>query len=194
MTTIRAGWSRLITRCCLGILLLLSTLGCQTLTQPDDASVSETLDATVRLEFRLVDTEMNAFEVLDSGEIPLNSELILTTDGTPVLVFREVIISDEHITEITSEVSQEGPAVRVELNRDGAQRMLEATQENIGRPVAAVVMREEGDSSRATVISVATIRAPFSERFEITGLTTKEAEDLASMMLGQRQDEVGRGM
>ncbi len=184
MTTIEAGWSRFIARCCLGILLLVSSLGCQPRTQPNDASVSDTLDTTVGLEFRLVDT-MNPFRVLDSGEIPLNSELILTTDGTPVLVFREVIISDEHITELTSEVSQEEPAVLVKLNSDGAQRMLEATQENINKRIAAVVTREEGDSSRATVISVATIRAPFSERFEITGLTTKEAEDLASMMLGQ---------
>ncbi len=183
MTTIEAGWSRFIARCCLGILFLVSNLGCQPRTQPDDASVSDTLDAAVGLEFRLVDTELNAFRVLDSGEIPLNSELIFTADGTPVLVFREVIISDEHITEITSEVSQGEPAVHVELNSDGAQRMLEATQENVGKPVAAVVMREEGDSSRATVINVATIRAPFSERFEITGLTTKDAEDLASTIL-----------
>ena len=185
MTTIKAGWSRFITRFCLGILLLLSSLGCQPRTQPNDASVSDTLDATVGLEFRLVDTGMNAFTVLDSGEIPLNSELILTTDGTPMLVFREVIISDEHITELTSEVSQGEPAVHVKLNSDGAQRMLEATQENVGKPIAAVVTREEGDSSRTTVISVATVRAPFSERFEITGLTTKDAEDLASTMVGR---------
>ncbi len=180
MTTFKAGWSRFITRCCFGILLLLSNLGCQSLTQPNDASVSDSLDATVGLEFRLVDTEMDAFEVLDSGEIPLNSELILTTNGTPVLVFREVIISNEHITEVSSEVSQGEPTVHVTLNSDGAQRMLEATQENLHKPIAAVVTREVGDSSRATVISVATVRAPFSERFEITGLTTKDAEDLAS--------------
>ncbi len=185
MTTLEAGWSRFIARCCLGILLLVSSLGCQPRTQPDDASVSDTLDATVGLEFRLVDTEMDAFKVLDSGEIPLNSELIFRTDGTPVLVFRKVIISDEHIMEVTSVVSQGEPAVHVKLNSDGAQRMLEATQENINKPMAAVITREEGDSSRATVISVATIRAPFSERFEITGLTTKDAEDLASTMLGQ---------
>ncbi len=142
-------------------------------------------EATVGVDFRLVDTEMDAFEVLDSGEILLNSELMLLPHGGPVLVFREVIISDEHITKITSEVSQEGSVVQVELNSDGAQRMLEATQENVGKVMAVVFTREEGDSSMATVISVATIRAPFSERFEITGLTTKEAEDLASTILGR---------
>ncbi len=142
-------------------------------------------ETTVGVEFRLVDTEMNAWDVLDSGEILLNSELMLLPHGAPVLVFREVIISDEHITKITSEVSQEGPVVQVELNSDGAQRMLEATQENVGKDMAAVVTREEGDSSRATVISVATIMAPFSERFEIQGLTTKDAEDLASALLGR---------
>ena len=56
-----------------------------------------------------------------------------------MLVFREVIISDEHITEVTSEISQGEPAVRVKLNSDGAQRMLEATQENLRKPMAAVV-------------------------------------------------------
>ncbi|HSF78260.1 MAG TPA: protein translocase subunit SecD, partial [Steroidobacteraceae bacterium] len=86
------------------------------------------------------------------------------------------------------------PAVDVVLDGRGGEEMLRTTRENLGKPMAVVFIEKERelvdrdgrkvvvDRSTEEVISVATIRGVFSNRFQITGLTASEGQELAKLL------------
>ena len=160
----------------------------------DPAQAERILGATATLEFRLVDTENDAFEAERRGRAPLNSILRHDKSGLPTLLRRDVIVSGDQLVDATFQYMQGQPAVRVRLNNQGAARMLETTQANLNRPMAVLyieekpeVIEENGEqvlrtSREETVISVATIRGVFSSNFEITGITPYEGQDLALLL------------
>jgi preprotein translocase subunit SecD len=163
----------------------------------DTVGAKKILGATATLEFRL--TEGTRAEWLDaeqSGRVPLNALLYHERDGQPVLLQRSVIVTGDQIVDAASTIdSQQGvPAVSVRLNGKGAKKMGEITRENVGHPMAVVYIenkvesRQVGDKivkKRVTtkeVINVATIREQFSSKFQITGLESQEARDLALLL------------
>ena len=160
----------------------------------DPAQAERILGATATLEFRLVDTENNAYEAQERGRAPLGSALYQDTGDLPVLLRREVIVTGDQITDATSGYDQGQPAVFVNLDSSGANRMLETTMDNLGRPMAVLFIEEtpelverNGEEvietvSDETVINQATIQGVFSSRFRITGLTPFEAQDLALLL------------
>jgi preprotein translocase subunit SecD len=160
----------------------------------DPSQAERILGATATLEFRLVDTENDAFEAERRGRAPLNSILRHDEAGLPVLLRREVIVSGDQLVDATFQYSQGQPAVFVRLNNQGASRMLETTQANLNRPMAVLYIEEKPEiverdgeevlrtTREETVISVATIRGVFSSNFEITGITPYEGQDLALLL------------
>ncbi|WP_428099324.1 protein translocase subunit SecD [Candidatus Rariloculus sp.] len=160
----------------------------------DPAQAERILGATATLEFRLVDTENNAFDAQERGRAPLGSALYQDPGGLPVLLRREVIVSGDQITDATSGYSQGQPAVFVNLDSRGADRMLDTTAQNLGRPMAVLFIEETPElverngeevietRTDQTVINQATIQGVFSSRFQITGLTPFEAQDLALLL------------
>ncbi len=160
----------------------------------DPAQAERILGATATLEFRLVDRENNAYDAQERGRAPLGSELYSDTGGLPVLLRREVIVTGDQITDATSGYSQGTPAVFVNLDSSGANRMLDTTAENVGYPMAVLFIEEtpelverNGEEvietvSEETVINQANIQGVFSSRFQITGLTPFEAQDLALLL------------
>jgi preprotein translocase subunit SecD len=157
----------------------------------DPSQAERILGATATLEFRLVDTENDAFAARASGRVPLNSILRDDKVGTPVLLRRDVIVSGDQLTDATFIYSQGRPAVNVRLNAQGANRMLETTSANLNRPMGVLYIEEKPEivlrdgeeiirtTREETVINTATIRGVFSSSFEITGLTPFEGQDLA---------------
>jgi preprotein translocase subunit SecD len=160
----------------------------------DPSQAERILGATATLEFRLVDTENDAFEAERRGRAPLNSILRFDDSGVPVLLRREVIVSGDQLTDATFGYSQGQPAVFVRLNNQGAGRMLEVTQANLNRPMAVLFIEEKPEiverdgeqimrtSREETVINQATIRGVFSSRFQITGVSPFEGQDLALLL------------
>jgi preprotein translocase subunit SecD len=160
----------------------------------DPSQAERILGATATLEFRLVDTENDAFAAERRGRAPLNSILRFDDSGVPVLLRREVIVSGDQLTDATFGYSQGQPAVFVRLNNQGASRMLEATQANLNRPMAVLFIEEKPEiverdgeqimrtSREETVINQATIRGVFSSRFQITGVSPFEGQDLALLL------------
>ena len=160
----------------------------------DPAQAERILGATATLEFRLVDTENDAFRARELNRPPLNSILRDRTDGSPVLLRREVIVSGDQLTDATFVYSQGVPAVNVRLNAQGASRMLETTQANLNRPMGILYIEDKPEivvrdgeevittTREETVINTATIRGVFSSSFEITGLTPFEGQDLALLL------------
>ncbi len=160
----------------------------------DPSQAERVLGATATLEFRLVDTENDAFDADRRKRTPIGSVLEYQRDGAPTLLRREVIVSGDQLTDATSGYSEGQPAVFVRLNSQGAARMLETTQQNINRPMAVLFIEQKPElverrgeqvlitRTERTVINIATIRGVFSSNFQITGLTPFEAQDLALLL------------
>ena len=115
--------------------------------------------------------------------------------GTPILLRREVIVTGDQVTDATPGYDRGVPAVFVNLNPQGARRMLETTSKNVGRNMAVLFIEEKleiverdgkqviNTKTEETVISNATIQGVFSNRFQTSGsMTTFEAQDLALLL------------
>ena len=163
----------------------------------DTAGAKKILGATATLEFRMAEgTRADWLDAKETGRTPLNAILYHERDGNPVLLNRRVIITGDQIIDAASTIDgQSGsPAVSIRLNAKGASNMGATTRDNIGNPMGVVFIENKietkkvGDTitkHRTTtkeVINVATIRGQFSNRFQITGLESMEARDLALLL------------
>jgi preprotein translocase subunit SecD len=157
----------------------------------DPGQAKVILGATATLEFRLVDYEADPFRAKEQGRAPLGSELFYDRDGQPVVLRRDVIARGDQLVDATPTYQQGLPAVSVRLNAQGAERMLQTTQQNVGRPMAVLYIEDTPivdngvivDTDREeTVINVATINGVFSSNFVITGLTPFESQNLALLL------------
>jgi len=160
----------------------------------DAAEVVRVLGKVATLEFRLVDQVNSPLEAQRSGRAPLGTRLYEDRQGNPVLLRREVIATGEQLIDATSNMAQGEPAVDVVLDARGGEEMLRTTRENLGKPMAVVFIEREReqverdgrkvviDRSKEEVISTATIRGVFSNRFQITGLSMAEGQELARLL------------
>ncbi len=162
----------------------------------DPSKLKELLGATATLEYRLADTD-NSVEDAVAGKVPATSRLYKTRDGGPVLLKKRVIVTGNQITDASSGFdSRTGqPAVTVSLDGQGARRMRNVTNENVGQPMAVVFIENRtvtrivnGEPVKhkqkiEEVISIANILEPFGRRFQTTGLDSPdEARDLALLL------------
>ncbi|EIJ44295.1 protein-export membrane protein, SecD/SecF family [Beggiatoa alba B18LD] len=164
----------------------------------DTARAKEILGATATLEFRLVEGDPSEWaEAERSNKIPLNARLYQRRDGSPILLKRNVIVTGDQISGASATIDQRtgSPAASVRLNGKGADRMFETTRENVGKPMAVVFIEYKTDSIKGAdgqeiktrrkveeVINVATIQEAFGKSFQITGLNTSEAHNLALLL------------
>lgn len=161
----------------------------------DPAQAERILGATATVEFRLVNIDDDAYRAEERGRAPLGSELHHDRSGIPFLLRREVIVSGDQIVDATPGYDQGQPAVFVNLNAQGARRMLDATQENLGRQMAVLFIEEtpqfverNGEQvieteTEEVVITAPTINGVFSSRFQISGaMTPFQAQDLALLL------------
>jgi len=82
----------------------------------------------------------------------------------------------------------------VRLNNKGSKRMLDTTSENVGKPMAVVFIEYKVETKEVNgeivktqrkveeVINTATIREAFGKNFQITGLSSSEARNLALLL------------
>ncbi len=162
----------------------------------DPAKLKDILGATATLEYRLADTEHSVEDAVN-GRVPPGSRLYHESNGMPVLLKKQVIVTGDQIVDASSGFDQQSgqPAVFVSLDGIGAKRMRRITTENVGKPMAVVfiesrtVTRMVDDEPQKVrvkeekVISIANIREPFGKRFQTTGLDSpEEAHDLALLL------------
>ncbi|WP_303900780.1 protein translocase subunit SecD [Thiohalomonas denitrificans] len=162
----------------------------------DTARAKDILGATATLEYRMVDEEHDVEAALQ-GRVPPESRLYKERDGRPILLQKRVIITGDQIIDAASGIdSQSGsPMVTVTLDGQGARKMADNTQANVGKRMAVVFIENrpeirivDGEPQQVTqrieeVISVAVIREPFGKRFQTTGLdSTEEARNLALLL------------
>jgi preprotein translocase subunit SecD len=151
----------------------------------DPNQLKRILTATATLEFRLVDL---------SGDEPGSRRYPGRGDESSQVLKRQVIASGDQIIDARTGSDQGQPIVSITLDSAAGERMLQTTMENLNKPMSTVfiesrretVMRNGVEEQRTVkteeVISTATIRGVFKNRFQISGLTPNEAYNLALLL------------
>ena len=156
----------------------------------DSAKAREILGATATLELHMVNQEADP-----AGIIPANSRLYTDNSGRPVVLYKRVMLTGEHISDASAGFDEnQRPQVSIKLDAKGGNKMSAGTKSNIGKPMATVFIEykptgELDKNGKATlrkheeVINVATIQSRLGRNFRITGLDTQnEARSLAELL------------
>ena len=164
----------------------------------DTALAKRILGATATLEFRQVNEENTAnLPAMLAGEmrVPYGSEIKYMENGRPVLLYKRIVLTGDHITDSTFRVNEYGqPEVSITLDSSGGKAMLNFTQKNIHKAMATLFVeykdtgkRDENDKpileKQERVINVATIQGIFSERFQVTGISSVDEAKNLSLLL-----------
>ncbi len=162
----------------------------------DTARAKEILGATATLDFRMADETGNVQDALE-GRVPAGSRLFNErATGKPVLLQKNIIITGDSIVGAKATIDQRdaSPAVSISLDSKGGSKMHDITKENVGKLMAVVYVESKSEtkivdgveervkSKVEDVISLANIREPFGNSFQITGLESKEASYLALLL------------
>ena len=145
----------------------------------DVSRAKDIIGRTATLEVRMVDesvvrgTEMTV-------AVPFGSELYTVGNGTPVILYKDPVITGEYISNAAPTFDQyQNAAVSIDLNGDGGRKMRQSTRGKIGK-LMAIVLFEKG---KGEVLTVATIRDELGSKFQITGMESAQAAtDLALLL------------
>jgi preprotein translocase subunit SecD len=160
----------------------------------NSAEVKDILGKVATLEFRLVDVTNSISEAVQRGRAPIGSKLYRDRNDQPVLLKRDVIVTGDQLVDATTAATQDGPGVSVKLDQLGGEEMLRTTRANLKRPMAVVFIEQRRetievggekitrDIKEERVINQATIQGVFSNNFQITGLQSTEARELALLL------------
>jgi preprotein translocase subunit SecD len=170
----------------------------------DTAEAKKLIGATATLEYRAVLAQgSEAYAARDSHTVPPDARLYyerrLGPDGkpTPILLSKRTIVTGDQLVNAGFQLDQDSgtPAVSIELNKVGGERMFKFTQDNVGKPMAAVYIETISETKmvdgkpvrtsgvKEEVINAATVNGVFSNRFQTTGLSSMdEAKDLATLL------------
>ncbi len=151
----------------------------------DPNQLDKILTATATLEFRLVDL---------SGDEPGSRRYPGRAGEESQVLKRKVIASGDQIIDARVGQDQGQPIVSITLDSAGGESMLETTMNNLKKPMSTVFIeteREEVVRNGVTeyqtikteeIVNTATIQGVFKNRFQISGLTAFEAQDLALLL------------
>lgn len=160
----------------------------------DTARAKEILGATATLEFRLVNTNIDA-NAASTGRVPGDSEVKQNRDGQPVVLYKRVILTGDHITDSTSSQDEYNqPQVNISLDSAGGNIMSNFTKDSIGKSMATLFVEykdsgKKDANGRAVlvkqeeVINIATIQSRLGNSFRITGINNQNEARQLSLLL-----------
>lgn len=149
----------------------------------DVAKAKDIIGRTATLEIRLVNETAEA-RAAESGAapVPFGSERFLERGQAPIILFRDVILTGENLTDAQPgfDSQTQEPTVNLVLDAKGARIFRDVTRENVGKRMA-IVLFEKG---RGEVITAPVIRTEIGGgRVQISGrMTTQEASDQALLL------------
>ena len=148
----------------------------------DTAKAKDIIGRTATLEMRLVNTSTEAMEALRGGSpVPFGSERYLDRDGSPIILFRQVILTGDSLTDAQPgfDGQNQEPAVHLTVDAKGGRIMRDISRENIGKRMA-ILLFEKG---KGEVVTAPVIKGELGNRFQISGrMTTQEAADTALLL------------
>jgi preprotein translocase subunit SecD len=148
----------------------------------DTAKAKDILGRTATLEMRLVDesAEARAAEA-GSGVVPFGSERFLESNGRPVIVKKQVILTGDSLTDAQPGFDSQNQQPKVDLTVDakGGRIMRDTSRENIKKRMA-ILLFEKG---KGEVLTAPVIQGELGNRFQISGsMSVGEANDLALLL------------
>ncbi len=149
----------------------------------DTAKAKDIIGRTATLEVRLANTSAEALEALrGAGPVPFGSEKYLEKDGAPIIVYRQVILTGENLTDAQPGFDSQNhePAVHLTLDAKGARTFRDVTRDNINKRMA-ILLFEKG---KGEVVTAPVIRSEIAGgRVQISGrMTSNEAADTALLL------------
>jgi len=149
----------------------------------DTAKAKDIIGRTANLEFRLADMSTEARAALDgSGPVPFGREKYTIGRGAPVIVYKEAIATGEMLTNAQPRPDEnQQPAVSVSLDAKGGRQMRDATRNNVGNFMAAILF----EKGKGEVLTVARIQSELGSEFRITGMVTTDAANELSLLFAQ---------
>ena len=146
----------------------------------DVARAKEILGRTATLEIRMVDDSPTASSALAAGAVPFGLERYADSDGRPLLLRRQVILTGENLQDAQAgrDSQNQQPAVHLTLDSKGARIFRDVTRDNIGNRMA-ILLFEKG---RGEVVTAPVIRSEIpGGQVQISG--SMSAEDAADISL-----------
>ncbi len=148
----------------------------------DVAKAKEILGRTATLEIRLVDDSPTATAALAAGTVPFGLERYDDTDGRPILLRRQVILSGENLQDAQAgrDSQNQQPAVHLTLDNKGARIFRDVTRDNIGKRMA-ILLFEKG---KGQVVTAPVIRSEIpGGQVQISGsMSAEEAADISLLL------------
>jgi preprotein translocase subunit SecD len=148
----------------------------------DTAKAKDIIGRTATLEVRMVNDSAEAMEALRGGAVPFGSERYLERDGSPIIVFRQVVLTGDNLTDAQPgfDGQTQEPAVHLSLDAKGSRIFKDVTRESIGKRMA-ILLFEKG---KGEVVTAPVIRSEIGGgRVQISGrMTTTEAADTALLL------------
>ena len=148
----------------------------------DTAKAKDILGRTATLEMRLVDESAEARAAESGGGIvPFGSERFLESNGRPVIVKKQVILTGDSLTDAQPGFDSQTQQPKVDLTVDakGGRIMRDVSRENVKKRMA-ILLFEKG---KGEVLTAPVIQSELGNRFQISGtMNVSEANDLALLL------------
>ena len=149
----------------------------------DTAKAKDIIGRTATLEIRMVNETAEARDALTgAGPVPFGSERFLERGGRPIIVYRNVVLTGENLTDAQPgfDGQTHEPTVNLTLDSKGARVFRDVTRENVGKRMA-ILLFEKG---KGEVVTAPVIRSEISGgRVQISGtMTTQEAADQSLLL------------
>jgi preprotein translocase subunit SecD len=149
----------------------------------DTAKAKDIIGRTATLEIRMVNDSAEAQAAIrGEGPVPFGSERYVERGGVPIIVFRQVVLTGENLTDAQPgfDSQTQEPTVNLTLDAKGARIFRDVTRENVGKRMA-ILLFEKG---KGEVVTAPVIRSEIGGgRVQISGrMTTQEANDQALLL------------
>ena len=149
----------------------------------DTAKAKDITGRTATLEVRMVNESPEAREAeRGAGPVPFGSERFLERNGAPIIVYRQVVLTGDNLTDAQAgfDGQTQEPAVHLTLDAKGARIFRDVTRENVGKRMA-ILLFEKG---KGEVVTAPVIRSEIGGgRVQISGrMTTTEANDTSLLL------------
>ncbi|HUH86936.1 MAG TPA: protein translocase subunit SecD [Pusillimonas sp.] len=148
----------------------------------DVAKAKEILGRTATLEIRMVDDSPSAAAALSSGNVPFGLERYTDTDGRPLLLRRQVVLTGENLQDAQPGRDQQTqqPSVNLTLDAKGARIFRDVTRDNIGKRMAILLF----ENNKGQVVTAPVIRSEIpGGQVQISGsMNAQEAADIALLL------------
>lgn len=145
----------------------------------DTARTKEILGSTSTLEFRMVNTNINPNI---KNNITDDSEIKYTANGDPIVVYKRVILTGNHIIDSTVNMDDyHQPQVNISLDNEGGRIMSNFTRYNLGELMATLLVEYKSNNKnnlnkyykfakKDIVLNIAKIKSYLGRNFYITGI------------------------